>query len=961
MPGHSTEVDTATRDAADEVATWLVRHSRALIWTMVAVLMAWHAYLLAEMLAHHRAGYVGASFRPPATEEQVLGRGRHPDAGRLVVVHPGSPAEAAGLRVGDELVAVDGIPASDAEALEARGRHARRGDAVRVTVRPREPAGAPERDVVVVVASPYATPRQQAVAAIRWVVAIGVFFGTGLFLAIKRLQDPRALLFFVFSTLAAVTLSVAPLFESRLMPSPGQVMLLGPRVPVPWLALAGMTAAAFVSSSVLLHFALLFPRPAHARPLLDRVVRLVYLILPTALAGAVPLAALLALGRLVPRPLRPLALVVLAAVAAGAGVLLLRRAVAEAWREGRWQVLADRPAALIGALTLGSAAITFSSAAALLTLDASPHVSGMVLGGIALAPAAVTFVVGVLVYPLAVCIVLWRNYRRGTAEERLQVKWPVWGTSIANVGALLLSAVAIVAAFRTPGGAHPAIGTGLELLTWAFYSLIPLSFAFAILRYRLLDIDVLIRRTVIYAAVSAGVLGVYLLAVVVVSRIVATRFAQGDTLAVILSTLAAAAAFVPLRAAVQRFVDARFFRTRAATARALGTLGRELAAADSVAALGARAVQALVAATPVRSAALLALADGEPTMRVAGAHGVSEPVREAVERCGAMALLARLPSGPVPSEGLDVPAEWRAALDALRARCVVALREGEEVRGVLVLGPKLSEDDYDDDDRELLAAAASQIALAWRSVRARGQDAELREALEIQRSLLPAVLPRTPGFTIAGAWQPAKVVGGDYYDAWLVGPSRCALCIADVSGKGLPASLLMANLQATMRALAKDGVEADVICTSVNRAVSAHIRPGRFITCFLGMLDLTTGHLDYVNAGHNPPLLARSDGTMEWCSTGGIGLGMLAGYEYRAKATTLAPGDRLLLYTDGVTDARDAAGEDFGDQRLAHSVETAGEASAEHLQLRLLDAVRAFSGNRFDDDVTVLAVVRDRG
>jgi len=235
------------------------------------------------------------------------------------------------------------------------------------------------------------------------------------------------------------------------------------------------------------------------------------------------------------------------------------------------------------------------------------------------------------------------------------------------------------------------------------------------------------------------------------------------------------------------------------------------------------------------------------------------------------------------------------------------------------------------------------------------QEEELKRAREIQQMLLPSTLPQLAGVQIAGAWQPAREVGGDYFDVIQLDKARLGICMGDVAGKGITAALLMANLQASFRAFATTEASPQVVCTKLNKFLCANIAPGKFVTFFYAVLDADARTLTYENAGHSPGLLLRSNGTTETLRGGGAVLGALPDWTYQDYTAQLQPGDRLLLSTDGITEAENAKLEEFGDERLLEAAR-ARNGTALEIQRTIMQQVTAFCGGNFRDDATLLVL-----
>jgi phosphoserine phosphatase RsbU/P len=264
---------------------------------------------------------------------------------------------------------------------------------------------------------------------------------------------------------------------------------------------------------------------------------------------------------------------------------------------------------------------------------------------------------------------------------------------------------------------------------------------------------------------------------------------------------------------------------------------------------------------------------------------------------------------------------------------------------------------FDDSQAQLRAQNAklqSQVYLGL--VEKQARISELEQAGEIQMHLLPRETPQLPGFQIACAWQPAQSVSGDYFDVFPVGPDRLAVCIADVSGKGMAAALLMANMQATVKAFASDDLKPGEMCARLNTALSNNIAPGRFVTFFYGVLDARAKTMQYENAGHCLPLLVHADGTVDFPAAYSGVLGLFSHWTYSDREQPLKSGDTLLLLTDGVLEAADANEEEFGYQRLIQAVAASRDTGAHGIRQKVLDDVTAFCSGHFADDASLIVV-----
>jgi sigma-B regulation protein RsbU (phosphoserine phosphatase) len=303
--------------------------------------------------------------------------------------------------------------------------------------------------------------------------------------------------------------------------------------------------------------------------------------------------------------------------------------------------------------------------------------------------------------------------------------------------------------------------------------------------------------------------------------------------------------------------------------------------------------------------------------------------------------------------------EWNGV--PVRSVLAVPLKVKNRLIGFMALFNK-KQGNFSADDQRLLSIVGMQSAqtieaarLYQEEERARALEQDLLAAKTIQQNLLPKTVPQIPGFDVAGYMLPAKEVGGDYFDYLTLPEGRWGFVVADVAGKGLPAAMLMSNLQGTIRAQA--GVTSSCAqCVMVaNRMLKLSVSPGQFVTLFLAALDPVKRSLSYCNAGHNPPYLFKPDGTFKALSTGGPLLGAFEGLPYDEEVVQLGGGEVLVIFSDGVTEANNDAGDMFGEERLIETIKPVLRKSASEILASLTDSVRRFAGGTpAADDLTLL-------
>ncbi len=565
------------------------------------------------------------------------------------------------------------------------------------------------------------------------------------------------------------------------------------------------------------------------------------------------------------------------------------------------------------------------------------------------------------------------GYKSGTsasadARRRLRLLWA--GASLSLTPLLLVLLTSMVRARQ--GGSAP-----FWMLVPALFALglFPLTLAYVMVVDRALDVGVVLRQGLQYALARNAVL---VFQVLLSAAVIFTAFSlasdRGVNLPRRLQFIAGGTAIVFLTRAfaarLRLFIDRRFFREALDTERVLTALGEDVRTFVEAQTLLDAVARRLADALHVPCVAAFLKRDSGYAL--VQAVGLGAPPDLTLGEDGAIVARLRQEGKPFTVYP-EAPHHWAHAvpecevLAALWAELLIPLQLKERLLGFLSLGPKLSEQAYSPADLRLLRSVGAQVALALDNTRLTEAVAaevatrarmsrELEIAREVQERLFPQDLPKVPGLEYAGYCRPARGVGGDYYDFLTLSRACLGLAIGDVSGKGIPAALLMASLQASLRGQVSFGpTDLAEVMGRVNHLICDASSANRYATFFYAQFDPQARTLAYVNAGHNAPMLLRASGCVDRLDQGGPVVGLIEVAGYQAAEVRLAPGDRLLAYTDGLSEAMNPADEEWGEERLlATFCDCDGLSAAETIR-RLIAAADTFAaGAPQHDDMTVL-------
>jgi phosphoserine phosphatase RsbU/P len=568
---------------------------------------------------------------------------------------------------------------------------------------------------------------------------------------------------------------------------------------------------------------------------------------------------------------------------------------------------------------------------------------------------------------LGMAALLWNVVGAPRVEDRRRLNVMLWGTIVGVTPAILIGIPYDLA--------HGGPPFWLDFARGTFLFLVPLSFAYAVLRHRVMAIPVLLRRSARYLLVERGFAILILLLSIGLTlwfgQAFSKRFMEGPRAAFPLGATFGVLVFTGATQ-VQRHVRSRldraFFRSAYDAQQILENLAdKTLSVTDREALANLLHEQIEDALHPQPLYVYLQAIDGHLHSFAGG------PPAEASRLSRDGSGLSRLVGRSEPLE-LDPDSVRGTQLEPLRPECLVPIWGSPEqkMQGLIVLGARLSEEPYSARDKRLLASVASQAGIIMRSIalaeemaqRMEAQrlaEQEMQIARQVQSRLLPQQAPALKTLETAGKCIQTRAVGGDYYDFLDFGSGKVGLVLADISGKGISGALLMANLQASLRgqyALALEDLPR--LLRSVNYLFYKNTENNKYATTFFAIYDDDTRKLCYVNCGHNPPLLVRSCGDVERLGATATVLGLFEDWDCSVAELQIVAGDVLVIYTDGISEA--AANEDseeFGEARLAQSVRTHQAKPADEMMDSIIMEVQEFSQGEQADDMTLI-VARSR-
>ena len=566
---------------------------------------------------------------------------------------------------------------------------------------------------------------------------------------------------------------------------------------------------------------------------------------------------------------------------------------------------------------------------------------------------------------------IWNAVSATSTEARRKTRVILWGTLVGVVPATLVLAAQDFFGFNIT----VLVGAAIIILLWLF----PLSFAYAVVKHRVLEIPVLLRRSARYLLVQRGFM--FLLIVLSVGITVAfalffARYLQSHTAVAVPGGITLGAIFGSVllwtgsrvHKDVGRRIDRAFFRNAYDARIILEDLVEKTRTATDRKELAALLDHHLKQALQPSSVVVYFETGDDHLSAVAGEVPTTSQTISSTE-----AALRELARNGQPWEVSANGASGEltpSSLIPLQPDCLVPiLGRDNRLAGLIVLGLRLSEEPYSREDKHLLASVANQAGVALETIRLGEQVAERIEAerrtaqemdfaRQVQTRLFPQKLPTMKTLEYTGACIPARTVGGDYYDFLELRSGRLGMVLADIAGKGIPGALLMANLQANLRsqyAMAVDDLPR--LLTSVNRLFYQSTDNASYATLFFADYDDASRRLRYANCGHLPPLLLRAAGEKPnavWLYPTCTVLGLFEDWKSEIAEVRLKPGDTLVLYTDGITEATNSQGEEFGEWRLQDTLRKTGQRSPSQLLDELVKTVRQFGAGEQEDDITLV-------
>jgi sigma-B regulation protein RsbU (phosphoserine phosphatase) len=512
------------------------------------------------------------------------------------------------------------------------------------------------------------------------------------------------------------------------------------------------------------------------------------------------------------------------------------------------------------------------------------------------------------------------------------------------------------------------------LLPALLSAIFPLSFGYSIFRYHLMDIDLVIKRSIVYAMITAVLAAVYLGLVLGLGRVMTDLVGRSDSQILgLVAFMIVALAFNPIKQRVQKSVDRIFYRERYNYQKALREFSRELIRQMDLGQILESIVNRISSTMHVESVAVV-ICDEREGCRSVGRNVAPEDTTFSRIEGGLVAALEQtkkpLQIGLV-GRRTDAPAlheSDRAKIERSGMLLAIPMFLQERLIGMVNVGPKLSGRMYSQEDVDLLETVAGQAAIAIENARLHQSEIERQKieeelalARNIQQGLLPKELPEIPGLEVTGISLPASTVGGDYFDFIELDDKRFLVVVADVSGKGMSAALYMSKIQGMVQLAAHLYDSPKEMLVNANKRIYEGIERKSFITMILALFDVDRREVTICRAGHNKALLS-TNGDLEYLEAKGMGLGLEPGplFEETLQEVRrpLSPGGVFLFYTDGLTETMNIANLELGEEAVRDVLMTRQHLSAEQIQQSLMTIAEEFRGSAQQHDDLTLVVVK---